>query len=150
MKMYGKYRRKEWYYVKKKFNFLFSNSKEEIQKAIGVINNNEIGNLVDYIEELVFKGEYVEEYIFGILEEKIANRIEDSRSFSEYKNLNNLLEKLNWIDFKNFILKCDYMEDRIIQSILVTNPELSSSLIELSDLGNERERRVIEYVRNIK
>ncbi|AAK80015.1 hypothetical protein BJV85_001821 [Clostridium acetobutylicum] len=129
---------------------MFSNSKEEIQKAIGVINNNEIGNLVDYIEELVFKGEYVEEYIFGILEEKIANRIEDSRSFSEYKNLNNLLEKLNWIDFKNFILKCDYMEDRIIQSILVTNPELSSSLIELSDLGNERERRVIEYVRNIK
>ncbi|KHD38205.1 hypothetical protein NL50_01495 [Clostridium acetobutylicum] len=129
---------------------MFSNSKEEIQKAIGIINNNEIGNLVDYIEELVFKGEYVEEYTFGILEEKIANRIEDSRSFSEYKNLNNLLEKLNWLDFKNFILKCDYMEDKIVQSILVTNPELSSSLIELSDLGNERERRVIEYVRNIK
>ncbi|MCR3760198.1 hypothetical protein KYB31_14560 [Clostridium felsineum] len=135
------------FYVKKKFSFLFSKVKKEIQKSIGYLSNNEILEVVDYIEMVIFSGNYIEEEAFDILKEGIKNRFEDSRSFFEYKSLNEVLEKLNWLEFKNLISKYDYLEEEIVKGILKVNPELKTNLIKLIDLENEREEKVIRHIR---
>ncbi|URZ00613.1 hypothetical protein [Clostridium felsineum] len=111
------------------------------------MSNNEILEVVDYIEMVIFSGNYIEEEAFDILKEGIKNRFEDSRSFFEYKSLNEVLEKLNWLEFKNLISKYDYLEEEIVKGILKVNPELKTNLIKLIDLENEREEKVIRHIR---
>lgn len=109
--------------------------------------NSEIEKTVNHMEKLIFSGKYIKEYSISILQKSIKNRMEDSKSFLEYKNLKNTFEKLNWLKFKNMIFKFNDIEENMIKNILKVSPELKKNLIELMDLENEREEKIIEYIR---
>ncbi|WP_066023294.1 hypothetical protein [Clostridium pasteurianum] len=112
-----------------------------------MLSNSEVGETVSYMEKSIFSGKYIKEYSISILQRSIKNRMEDSTSFSEYKNLKNTFEKLNWLKFKNMTFKFNDIEENMIKNILRVNPELKKNLIELMDLENEREEKIIEYIR---
>lgn len=112
--------------------------------------NSEVEETVNHMEKLIFSGKYIKEYFISILEKSIKNRMEDSRSFSEYKSLKNTLEKLNWLKFKNITFKFNDIEENMVKNILNVNPKLKKNLIELMDLENEREEKIIEYIKKSK
>lgn len=130
------------------FNFMNNKNICEIKRKVGNLNDKEIISLIKSMEkEFEFSNKKcLEDDIFIVIAKSINDRIYNSKNFNDYKQLKYNLEKINWIRKKNIYKEYNDKEEELFKEIIAINPDIKEKIMELMDLENERETKLITCI----
>lgn len=130
-----------------KNNFINNSFCKNMRKYIGNLSNAEIINLISNMEKEIINGKIVKDDVFEMIIKVIFDRIEDVQTFYSYRKLKICVDKLKWLKRKNIINRYNKEEEKIYNDILELDPNVRDVLIKLLDLENEREEKLMNYLK---